>query len=118
MTGLAWREIRDDFIAVLVLVALLGAVDLAPIAALSDAISNALAAIAGPILGVVALPVLQTGGELRSVDGAWAVVVTEVCDGYGLMAAWLALVLALLRNWPQILRWVLIGWLLKSRSST
>lgn len=65
--------------------------------------------IATPLLDILALPVVRAGAELRSVDGAWAVIVTEVCDGHGLIAAWLALTVALTRSWAGALRMAVAG---------
>jgi len=74
-----------------------------------DALALGLAALAAPLLEILAFPVLRSGAELRNVDAGWAVVVTEVCDGHGLIAAWLALTAALARNGRAALRMAVSG---------
>lgn len=74
-----------------VLAAGLAAIDAGLLAAPFGAVALALAAAAEPLLHLAGLPLLRAGAELRALDGSWAVVVTTVCDGSGLVAAWAAL---------------------------
>lgn len=92
-----------------VLAALLALVDVAPVAALFDGVARALAVAAAPVLEAIGLPVDRAGVELRAANGGWAVAVTEVCDGHGLVAAWAALVVMLARSARQGLAAFLLG---------
>ncbi len=83
--------------------------DLPPMRAVFDALALVLAVLADGLLDVLSLPVDRSLTELRSTDGTWAVVVTDVCDGHGLVAAWLAVTAALTHNWRAALRMAAIG---------
>lgn len=63
--------------------------------ALGQAVALAVAAAAHPILNLAGLELLRDGVELRATNADWAVRVSEVCDGMGLVVALAALVLAL-----------------------
>lgn len=64
-------------------------------AALGEGIAGAIARIAAPVLGLLGTGVLRSGVELRALEGGWAVRVSEVCDGTGLVIALAAALVAL-----------------------
>ena len=72
------------------------ALETGPVGAVAgQAVSHAIAALAEPMLGLSGLDLVRNGTELRSVSAGWAVRVSEVCDGMGLIVALLATLLAL-----------------------
>jgi exosortase/archaeosortase family protein len=103
------QAMRDGALAAAVLLAALAAADLPAVRAGFDALALGLAALAAPLLDLAGLPVIRSGAELRGLTGDWAVVVTEVCDGHGLVAAWLALCAALRGTGAARLRLALAG---------
>ena len=81
-------------LALTVLAAGFALADTAAGRALGDAVASVLAAVAAPILRLLEPGLQQIGTELRSPAG-WAVRVSEVCDGHGLVISLVAALVAL-----------------------
>lgn len=72
---------------------------LPPVALLFDGMARLLAVACSGLLNVVGFSIIRTGTELREAVSGWAVDVTSVCDGHGLVFAWAAIVTALRPGW-------------------
>jgi exosortase/archaeosortase family protein len=81
-----------------------------PVVALAfDALARLLAVASAGILNVFGFSILRTGTELREALSGWAVDVTSVCDGHGLIFGWAAIVTAVRPGWRAGLISVGIG---------
>ena len=76
--------------------------------ALGDAVASGLAGLAAPLLRLFEPGLLQIGTELRSPQG-WAVRVSEVCDGHGLVISLAAGLAAIAPGWRQALVRLAVG---------
>lgn len=89
--------------------------DSAPGGMLGDAIALGTAILARPTLGMMGTDLVRNGVELRTLAGDWAVRVSDVCDGMGLMVALAAGLIALggtQRGWRWGLERAALGVLL------
>ncbi|MDF0603260.1 hypothetical protein P1J78_21200 [Psychromarinibacter sp. C21-152] len=102
-------QARRVLTAIAALAVCLAVVDLAAARSFFDLIARGIAWLADPLLDTLGLPVNRQGNELRAADGAWAVVVSEVCDGHGLVAAWAAICAALAPGSARGIAATLIG---------
>lgn len=84
------------------------AVDSAAGRAVGDLVAQGLALPAGPLLHLLGIETLRSGVELRTADG-WAIRVSEVCDGMGLVVALAAVLAARAPGWRRGLRRAAIG---------
>jgi exosortase/archaeosortase family protein len=82
--------------------------ELPPVTLLFDVLAQALAVISAALLNLFGFAITRTGSELRDVTG-WAVDVTTVCDGHGLIIAWGGLITALRPGWHAGLRAMAVG---------
>lgn len=87
-------DAKCGLLAVAVLATCLALFEAPPFSLVFDGIAMLLAVLADPLLSVLGAPVVRLGSELRALDGSWAVLVSDVCDGHGLVAAWIAVVVA------------------------
>ncbi|WP_103257666.1 hypothetical protein [Tabrizicola aquatica] len=76
--------------------------------ALGDAVATGLAGLAAPLLRMLEPGLQQIGTELRSPEG-WAVRVSEVCDGHGLVISLAAGLAALAPGWQSGLVRLAVG---------
>lgn len=77
-----------------------------------EAVAYAIAVVAGPVLWMLGTDVVRSGVELRAIGAGWAVRVSEVCNGMGLVVALLAAVFALGypgRDWGRMARQACMG---------
>lgn len=88
------QELAGVARALAVLAAGFALADSGPGRALGDMVATALATLAAPLLHLVEPGILRTGTELRGATG-WAVRVSEVCDGHGLVLSLAAALAAL-----------------------
>ncbi|QQA43596.1 hypothetical protein [Pelagovum pacificum] len=93
------RPLTDVPLALLRALAVLGlgflAMSLGPVQAAFEGLATALAALSHLLLSIGNGDLVRTGSELRDTVAGWAVDVTSVCDGHGLLIGWLALLAAL-----------------------
>ena len=61
------------------------------------------------VLGLIGDPVLRTGTELRNLANGWAINVTEVCDGHGIIFAWIAVIVGTGFSWRKSIILVAVG---------
>ena len=83
--------------------------DSAPGRALGDMVAQALAVPAGPLLHLLGVETLRSGVELRTLTNTWAIRVSEVCDGMGLVVSLAALLAAQASEWRLGLKRLLVG---------
>lgn len=101
-------RLQAAFRALIVLALGFALIDSAAGRTVGDLVAQALAIPSRPILHLLGLDVLRNGVELRSPEG-WAIRVSEVCDGLGLVVALAALLAAQAPGWRQGLRRLAIG---------
>ena len=83
--------------------------DSPPGRALGDLVAQALAVPAGPLLHLLGIETVRSGAELRTLSNGWAIRISEVCDGLGLLVSFVALLVAGRPGWKRGLRQALIG---------
>ncbi|UYV36884.1 hypothetical protein N4R57_18150 [Rhodobacteraceae bacterium D3-12] len=100
--GLPWWQIAGA----LVVVGLGFALEMSAAGqAVGDGVALGIAVLADPILSIVGLDLVRSGVELRSLAGGWAVRVSEVCDGMGLVVALVGAVVVLAQGQERALVW-------------
>ncbi|MEO8530285.1 MAG: hypothetical protein ABI459_03615 [Deltaproteobacteria bacterium] len=84
-------------------------ISLPVVAALFDGMALLLSIASAWILKFAGYSIVRTVTELREMTTGWAVDVTSVCDGHGLVFAWAAIVTAVRPGWGLGLRAVVMG---------
>lgn len=76
-----------------------------------DLIALGLTHLSHGALWALGFDLVRDGTELRAPGPGWAIRVTEVCDGHGIVIAWLAIIAALTGPWRAAVRWIALGFL-------
>lgn len=105
MTRAAGALIR----AALVLIVGFAALALPFVQGFFDLVALGLTHVSQAFLNLSAFDLTRSGTELRDPVAGWAIRVTEVCDGHGIMIAWMAIVCAHLGPWRRIAWLAFVG---------
>ncbi|MEM7188708.1 MAG: hypothetical protein AAF439_03775 [Pseudomonadota bacterium] len=95
--------------AALVLIVGFAALALPFVQAFFDVVALALTHLSKLALEATGFDLVRDGTELRASGAGWAIRVTEVCDGHGILIAWVAILSALSGSWRQLAVFAAMG---------